>query len=58
VLVVARTRIECAWRAYIAAVLGIYHDIETKGVLDYGTPLDEAVARVLFPEFAEVPYAE
>jgi hypothetical protein len=58
VLVVARTRIECMWKAYIDAVPGINHDIEAKGVLAHGATLDEAVARVLFPEFDEVPYAE
>lgn len=58
VLVVAKTRVECAWSAYCDAVPGLDHRLETDGVLDYGAKVDEAVARALFPEFDEVPYAQ
>ena len=57
VMAVARTRVECAWAAYIDAVPGYDHRTEHTAVLDHGSKLDESVARVLFPEFAEVPYA-
>ena len=57
VLVVARTRIECAWAAYCDAVPGENHDREECPVLDYGAKLDESLARLLFPQFDEVPYA-
>jgi hypothetical protein len=57
VLVVARTRIEGAWAAYCDAVDGRDHVAEQEGVLRMGAKLDESVARVLFPEFEELPYA-
>lgn len=58
VLIVARTRVECAWAAYCDAVPGMNHEHEMADVLDHGDKLPEAVARVLFPVFAQVPYAE
>jgi hypothetical protein len=57
VLVVANTRIECAWAAYVDAVPGFNHRHERAAVLETGAKVDEAVARVLFPEFADIPYA-
>ena len=57
VLIVARTRVECAWAAYCAAVPGRHHRRELAAVLAYGTKVDEPIARVLFPEFDQVPYA-
>lgn len=57
VLVVARTRIECAWAAFVGAVDGLNHFDERDNILDHGAKLDEPIARILFPEFAEVPYA-
>ncbi len=57
VLVVARTRVECAWAAYADAVEGSDHRHERAAVLDTGAKVDERLARVLFPEFADVPYA-
>jgi predicted amidohydrolase len=58
VLVVAQTRIICQWAAYIDAVPGLRHDREWEAVLNYGNKLEEVVARALFPEFEEIPYAE
>jgi hypothetical protein len=58
VLVVAKTRIECAWSAYIDAVPGENHVDEVAEVLERGCKLPEAIARILFPEFNEVPYKE
>lgn len=58
VLVIAKTRVECAWTAYCDAVPGMRHEDETQQVLDYGAKLDEDVARALFPEFEEVLYAD
>ena len=57
VLVVARTRIECAWAAYCDAVPGENHDRECQAVLDQGSKLGENIARALFPQFNGVPYA-
>lgn len=56
VLAVARTRIECAWAAYIKAVPGVDHDEEMEEVLRTGTKLTENVARAIFPDFEGVPY--
>lgn len=58
VLVVAITRVETAWCAFVDAVPGRNHDYEADAVANYGTKLDEPVARVLFPVFDEVPYAK
>lgn len=58
VLVVARTRVECAWSAYCSAVPGINHSKEFDEVIRYGSKLDESLARALFPIFDEVPYAD
>ena len=57
VVVVARTRIEGKWSAYIDAVPGKNHDNEAGAVLQYGTKLGESVARAIFPQFEGVPYA-
>lgn len=57
VLVVAKTRVECAWAAYCDAVPGYNHDREYEAVLKHGTKIPEKMARVLFPRMKEVPYA-
>ncbi len=57
VLVVANTRVECAWSAYCDAVPGMNHDHEVQPVLEHGSKLLEEVARALFPRFDDVPYA-
>lgn len=57
VMVVAVPRVECTWRAYIDAVEGYNHDAEYEAVAANGATLPEALARVLFPIFGEVPYA-
>ena len=57
VLAVARTRIEGAWGAYIDAVSGVNHDDEQGAVLDHGTKLLPEIARVLFWQFENIPYA-
>lgn len=57
VLAVAQTRIEGTWAAYIDAVPGLDHRYEIHRVLADGQKLQEEVARILFPRFAEVPYA-
>lgn len=58
VLVVAVPRIECAWSAYIDAVPGINHTEEYQQVRESGTKLNEDLARLLFPIFDDVPYAD
>lgn len=57
VLVVAKTRVECSWAAYIDAVPGMNHAMEADAVLNHGDKLDERIARAVFPEFEGVPYA-
>ncbi len=58
VLTVATTRIDGTWKAYCDAVPGEDHHAEKGEVLRHGDPLREKVARALFPEFEEVPYAD
>lgn len=57
VLVVATTRVECAWAAYCDSVPGENHCDEWEKVLTHGSKMDENVARVCFPAFAGVDYA-
>uniref|UniRef100_A0A6M3K654 Uncharacterized protein n=1 Tax=viral metagenome TaxID=1070528 RepID=A0A6M3K654_9ZZZZ len=57
VLVVARTRIEGKWAAYIDAVPGQDHAREVAQVLRSGDKLPEHIAKVLFPYFEGIPYA-
>ena len=57
VLIVAKTRIEGTWSAYCDAVPGYDHMKEYAAVLANGDKLIEEVARVLFPEFKDTPYA-
>jgi hypothetical protein len=58
VLAVATTRVEGTWKAYCDAVDGMDHDVEQSGVLHTGAVLAERIAREVFPQFAEIPYAE
>ena len=58
VLVVATTRAEGAWKAYCDAVPGQNHSREIYEVLAYGDEIGEKLARVLFPEYKDVPYAD
>ena len=58
VLVVATTRVECAWAAYIDAVPGLNHALEQDAVVRHGGKLDEWLARCLFPWLVGVPYAD
>jgi hypothetical protein len=58
VLAVYRTRIEGAWAAYVDAVPGQDHRKEREAVLETGAKLAEPIARLLFPHFNHVPYAE
>ena len=57
VLYVATTRIEGTWKAYVAPVPGKNHDDEWQEVLRTGSPVWEPVARIYFPQFASIPYA-
>lgn len=58
VIVVAVPRIECAWAAYIDAVPGVNHYQERDNVSAHGEKLAEPLARLLFPAFADVAYAD
>jgi len=56
VMVVARTRIEGTWGAYVAAVPGQSISHDEKLTLDNGTKLPEKIARVIFEQFEEMKY--
>ncbi len=58
VLAAAQTRIEGAWAAYIRDVPGMNHDNEFNNVLKEGDKLREDIARIMFPQFKGIPYAE
>lgn len=58
VLVVAHTRIEGAWAAYCGPVLGNNHEEEYHNVLREGDKISENLARVMFPIFEGLPYAQ
>lgn len=57
VLIVATTRVEGGWNAFCDAVPGERHRDEIHEVLRHGDLVDERLARLLFPEFEELPYA-
>lgn len=57
ILVVAKTRMEGAWSAYIFPVPGENHDEEAKLWQTEGVKLPENLARVMFPEFKDLKYA-
>lgn len=56
--VVARTRVEGTWKAYIGIASGIHKELERKRILDQGSPLKEDTARTIFKNFDELPYAK
>jgi len=65
VLVVARTRVEGAWRAYVGCVPSaifeldeVHREIFRKMVLDGGEKVPEALARIMFPQFKDLEYAK
>ena len=58
ILVVARTRVEGTWKAYIASTNERSHKDAVPAVLDRGTAVKEPIARYLFPHFKDLPYAE
>ena len=58
VLLVARTRIEGAWSAYCVPVPGDDHEKEIYLWRNEGNKILEEIARVVFPEFGELPYAK
>ena len=57
VIAVARTRIEGAWKAYCDTIKGVDRLANYNAVLDYGCAVSEPIARAMFPEFDDVPYA-
>lgn len=57
VLVVAHGRVEGTWCAYIDAVPGQNHEREAGAVLEQGVKVPEGLARMLFPRYADIPYA-
>ena len=57
VMAVAKTRIEGAWKCYIFPVPGLDHEEEVRLWKPEGSQTTEAVARALFPRYADIPYA-
>ena len=57
VVVVARTRVEGTWKAYISSTDERNHEDAIPEVLAHGTKVREPIARYLFPHFKELPYA-
>lgn len=57
VIVVANTRVEGRWKAYIDSVAGIDHETEWQDVRRHGVTIPQPVARAMFPGFADIPYA-
>ena len=58
ILVVGNTRQEGMWSAYVEPVPGMNHDNEWGHVLKHGSKLIEPIARAIFPEMRELPYAK
>jgi len=57
VMVLAKTRIEGKWSAYCFPVPGHNHYDEEYLWENEGAKLPADIARLMFPDFAEVPYA-
>ena len=57
IVVVARTRIEGTWKAYIGSTTERRHEDAVPTILMRGAPVHEAMARALFPQFKDLPYA-
>ena len=56
VMVIARTRIEGSWKAYCFPVAGEKHDDEEALWKTEGVAVYEPLARVMFPQFKDIPY--
>ena len=57
IVVVARSRVEGTWKAYIASTEERSHYDAIPEVLSHGTTVREPIARYLFPHFKDLPYA-
>ena len=57
VLVIAVSRVEGAWAAYLGPVAGHNHEVEWREVWRHGNKQAPALANHLFPGWAEIPYA-
>ena len=57
VVAAATTRIEGTWKVYIAAIDKVVGVEDIHRVLDFGHPLSEEMAVLLFPCFTDRPYA-
>ena len=58
VLVVARTRVEGTWKAYVFPVPGNSHEAEKHLWREHGSQLEESTARTLFGFLEDVPYSK
>jgi len=57
-LIVCTTRIEGSFRAYAKGVPGMDHKAEAAQVLKWGDDIGEDLARFLFPQYEDLPYAK
>ena len=57
IVVVATTRIEGTWKAYIGSTKERRHEDAVLTILRHGAYVHESIARVLFPHFKDVPYS-
>ena len=57
IVVVAKTRIEGTWKAYIGSTKERRHEDAVPVILMRGAPVHEAMARALFPHFKDLPCA-
>jgi hypothetical protein len=57
ILFVAVTRIEGFWSCYCVPVAGRHHEVEKHLWQLEGNKVSEAIARLLFPQYPNIPYA-
>jgi len=56
-LIVCTTRVEGTFKAYCKGVPGMDHRSEAVEVLRWGDDIGEPLARFLFPQYKDLPYA-
>jgi hypothetical protein len=56
-LIVCTTRVEGSFKAYAKGVPGMDHRSEAAQVLQWGDDIGEDLARFLFPQYEDLPYA-
>jgi hypothetical protein len=56
--IVAVSRDDGGWNAYMTAVSGVNADRDAEYVADFGCYLREVEGRAFFPQFKDKPYSE